>query len=149
MTERFPNAYLGDTNARIAVDISQMVGIRFGENIRAYVNRDGDASALTAIPLAIAGWIRYLLAVDDDGKPMELSPDPMIPELRALLAGVRFGDPESVGDTLRPLLSNDRIFGSDLYEAGVGTKIEEMVKDMVSGIGGVRSALKKYLQTEE
>lgn len=32
----FPNQYLGDTAQRIAVDISQMVGIRFGETIKAY-----------------------------------------------------------------------------------------------------------------
>ncbi|MER2063882.1 MAG: mannitol dehydrogenase family protein, partial [Alkalibacterium sp.] len=40
---RFPNPYLGDTSARIAVDISQMTAIRFGETIKAYVERDGSA----------------------------------------------------------------------------------------------------------
>lgn len=35
--DRFPNEYLGDTNLRLAVDVSQMVGIRFGETIKAYV----------------------------------------------------------------------------------------------------------------
>ena len=93
MAVRFPNPCLGDTSARIAVDISQMVGIRFGENIKAYVSRYGSAERLTAIPLAIAGWIRYLLAVDDEGRPFELSPDPMLPELREQLAGVEFGRP--------------------------------------------------------
>ena len=33
--ERFPNEYLGDTNLRLAVDVSQMVGIRFGETVKA------------------------------------------------------------------------------------------------------------------
>ena len=149
MNERFPNAFLGDTNARIAVDISQMTGIRFGENIKAYCNKDGDASGLTAIPLAIAGWIRYLLAADDDGKPMELSPDPMLPELTALLEGIRLGDPDSLGDRLKPLLSNERIFGTDLYDAGIGNKIEAMIRDMLAGRGAVREALVKYLNTEE
>ena len=46
-----PNEYLGDTNLRLAVDVSQMVGIRFGETIKAYVAKFGDASRLTAIPL--------------------------------------------------------------------------------------------------
>ena len=31
---RFPNEYLGDTNLRLAVDVSQMVGIRFGETVK-------------------------------------------------------------------------------------------------------------------
>ena len=147
MEERFPNAYLGDTNARIAVDISQMVGIRFGETIKAYITRYGDASALTGIPLAIAGWIRYLLAEDDRGQHMELSPDPMLPELTSLLSGIEPGDPDSMGSRLRPLLSNGRLFGTDLYEAGIGDKTEEMVREMLKGKGAVRTALRKYLNT--
>ena len=42
--DRFPNEYLGDTNLRLAVDVSQMVGIRFGETVKAYVTKYGDAS---------------------------------------------------------------------------------------------------------
>ena len=145
MTERFPNAYLGDTNARIAVDISQMVGIRFGENIKAYTSEYGNASKLTAVPLAIAGWIRYLLAVDDEGKPFELSPDPLLAELTGMIDNVRVGDPDSLGDSIRPLLSNANIFGSDLYEAGIGEKIESMVKKMLEGPGAVRNTLSSYL----
>ena len=142
---RNSNPYLGDTSARIAVDISQMVGIRFGENIKAYLSREGSAQRLTAIPLAIAGWIRYLLAVDDEGKPFELSPDPMIPELRAYLIGVEFGKPESLTNQLRPILSNANIFGCDLYAAGIGEKIEDMVRQELAGPGAVRATLKYHL----
>ena len=53
----------------------QMVGIRFGETVKAYVKKFGDASRLTAIPLGIAGWLRYMLAVDDEGNKFELAPD--------------------------------------------------------------------------
>ena len=146
MTERFPNKYLGDTNARIAVDISQMVGIRFGETIKAYVQRDGDASALIGIPLAIAGWIRYLVGVDDQGDAFDLSPDPMLPELGGIIKGIEFGESDSVGDKLRPLLSNVNIFGSDLYLDGIGDIIESMVKEMLAGKGAVRNTLRYYLR---
>lgn len=142
---RFPNPYLGDTSQRIAVDISQMVGIRFGETIKAYVNRYGSAEKLTGLPLAIAGWLRYLLQVDDNGNIFELAPDPMIPQLQARLAGIEAGRPESLQDQLRPILSNAHIFGSNLYAAGIGEKIEEMVRDMLAGPGAVRRTLKKYL----
>lgn len=145
MAVRFPNPYLGDTSARIAVDISQMVGIRFGETIKAYVARDGSAEELTAIPLAIAGWLRYLLAVDDKGRVFELSPDPMLPTLRAQLAGVELGKPDSLTDQLRPILSNANIFGSDLYAAGIGEKIEAMVRRQLAGPGAVRETLIHYL----
>ncbi len=145
LTERFPNAFLGDTSARIAVDISQMVAIRFGETVKAYVARDGSAEKLIAVPLAIAGWLRYLLAVDDRGEEISLSPDPMIPYLRGHLEGVEFGRPETLGDRLRPVLSNENIFGVDLYAAGLGEKIEGMVREELGGVGAVRRTLKKYL----
>ena len=122
-----------------------MVGIRFGETIKAYVARDGSAAKLTAIPLAIAGWIRYLLGVDDNGEPMELSPDPMIPYMKEQLSGIRFGCPESVDGRLKNVLSNETIFGTDLYKAGIGGLIEEMVSSEIEGSGAVRQTLKKYL----
>lgn len=143
---RFPNPYLGDTSARIAVDISQMVGIRFGETIKAYQNRCGGAEKLNAIPLAIAGWLRYLLAVDDEGKPFELSPDPMLPELRAALEGIAFGKPDTVGEKLKPILSNERIFGVNLFAAGLGEKIEAMLREELAGPGAVRETLKRRLR---
>ena len=145
MSVRFPNPYLGDTSARIAVDISQMVAIRFGETIKAYMERKGTAGQLTAVPLAIAGWIRYLLAVDDEGKEFELSPDPMLPYLKEQLTGVTFGRPESLTSQLRPLLSNTNIFGISLYEAGLGEKIEDMVREEIAGPGAVRETLIRYL----
>ena len=146
MAVRFPNPYLGDTSARIATDISQMTAIRFGETIKAYVARDGDAKKLTAIPLAIAGWIRYLLGVDDEGQPMELSPDPMIPYMKEQLAGISFGHPESLTDQLKGVLTNETLFGTDLYKAGIGERIEEMVRLEIAGKGAVRKTLKQYLR---
>lgn len=144
-SERFPNVYMGDTSARIATDISQMVGIRFGHTIQAYLDKDGNTDALIAEPLAIAGWMRYLLAVDDQGKSFELSPDPMLKELTAQLGEVKFGQPQSVGQHLRPILSNANIFGLDLYKAGLGERIETMVSEMLAGPGAVRRTLQKYL----
>ena len=145
INERFTNPYLGDTSARIAVDISQMVGIRFGETVKAYVKKDGSAAALKGIPLAIAGWIRYLLAVDDNGDTFELSPDPMAEDMKTALSGVEFENPESLQGKLRPILSNANIFGSDLYEAGIGDRIEEIVRYQISAPGAVRRSLQKYL----
>ncbi len=143
---RFSNPYLGDTPQRIAVDTSQMVGIRFGENIKACVHKYGDAKKLKGIQLAIAGWLRYLLAVDDDGKPFALSPDPMILKLQGQMAGIAWGDPDSLKDQLRPILGNANIFGIDLYEAGIGDDITEMVREEIAGKGAVREVLRKYLK---
>lgn len=142
--DRFPNEYLGDTNLRLAVDVSQMVGIRFGETIKAYVAKYGDASRLTAIPLGIAGWLRYMLAVDDQGNGYELAPDPMKEELQERLKDIVVGKPETFTDQLKGILSNERLFFVDLYQAGVGEKIETMFREMLAGPGAVRAAVHKY-----
>lgn len=143
--DRFPNEYLGDTNLRLAVDVSQMVGIRFGETVKAYVEKYGDASSLTAIPLGIAGWLRYLLAVDDEGKEYELAPDPMKEELQEQLKDIIVGKPETLKNQLKPILSNERLFFTNLYEAGLGEKIETMFREMIGGFGAVKATVHKYV----
>ena len=143
--DRFPNEYLGDTNLRLAVDVSQMVGIRFGETIKAYVEKYGDASRLTALPLGIAGWLRYMLAVDDAGKKYELAPDPMNEEIQEQLKDIVVGQPETFTDQLRPILSNERLFFIDLYKAGVGEKVENMFREMTAGPGAIKATIHKYV----
>ena len=144
--DRFPNEYLGDTNLRLAVDVSQMVGIRFGETMKAYVEKYGDASRLTAIPLGIAGWLRYLLAVDDAGNHYELAPDPMQEELTEQLKDIVVGHPETFKDQLKPILSNERLFFTDLYKDGAGEKIETMFREMIAGPGAVKATIHKYVK---
>lgn len=144
--DRFPNEYLGDTNLRLAVDVSQGVGIRFGETVKAYAEKDGDASKLTAIPLGIAGWLRYMLATDDAGKQYELAPDPMNEEIQEQLKDVVIGQPETLKEQLKPILSNERLFFTDLYKAGIGEKIETMFREMIAGPGAVKETVHKYIQ---
>lgn len=142
---RIPNPFMPDTPQRIATDTSQKVGIRYGETIKAYVAAYGDGRKLKGIPLAIAGWCRYLLGVDDAGKRFELSPDPMAAELKALLEGIQVGRPETYKGQLKGILSNANIFGMDLYDAGIGGLIEAMFLEEIAGPGAVRAVLKKYL----
>ncbi len=149
IAERMPNKYLGDTNARICTDSSQGVGVRFGETIKAYVAEYGTASQLEAIPLALAGWLRYFYGIDDDGQPFELSPDPLAQELKEIVSQVPIGHPECLTGQIRLVLSNVGIFGIDLYEAGIGVKIEAIFKEEIAGCGAVRATLKKYLGHEQ
>ncbi len=142
---RIPNPFMPDTPQRIATDTSQKVGIRYGETIKSYVAKYGDARKLQAIPLALAGWCRYLLAVDDEGRPFELSADPMVPELTEKLSGIEVGRPETYRGQLKPILSNANIFGVDLYQAGIGDTVEAMFLEEIAGVGAVRATLKKYL----
>ena len=144
--ERLTNPYIPDTPQRIATDTSQKIAIRFGETIKSYRDNDSlNPEELIAIPLAIAGWLRYLLGIDDSGKEMDLSPDPLIDELTNKLEGIKFGEPVSVKEQLKPILSNEDLMGLDLYEVNLGNKIESYFKEMIQGSNAVRSTLKKYL----
>lgn len=146
LKERLPNPFIPDTPQRIACDTSQKIPVRFGETIKTYYELPGrDAGGLTFIPLVLAGWCRYLIGVDDLGNRMELSPDPMLDELRVYVQGVKLGDTGPIGHRLKPLLSNGRIFGMDLYQAGLGAKIEGFFCEMLAGRNAVRKVLEKYV----
>ena len=144
VNERLPNPFMPDAPQRIATDTSQKVGIRFGETIKSYAAA-GKASELEAIPLAIAGWLRYLLALDDSLEPLEVSSDPLKDELQGKLLGIEIGKPETVGGKLIPILENETIFGSSLVKAGLSEKITEYFKELIAGKGAVRATLKKHL----
>ncbi len=143
---RFPNPFMPDTPQRIACDTSLKLPIRFGETIKAYAADPAkDVGTLKLVPLVLAGWCRYLLAVGDDGKPFEVSPDPMYAEVSAHLAGIKLGDTGPFHAQLKPILSDARIFAVDLYAAGLGEKVEGYFAELVAGPGAVRGTLKKYL----
>lgn len=146
MQERFPNPYLGDTCLRLCTDSSQGLGVRFGVTIKSYVEKYGDAKKLTGIPLAIAGWLRYLLGVDDNGNRYELAPDPMAEEMQKRLSTIVIGEPSSFTDQLKWILSNENVFYINLYTAGIGTLIEEIFREEIAGPGAVRATVQKYLK---
>ena len=143
---RIPNPFMPDTPQRIATDTSQKLSIRFGETIKAYERSDElKTSDLKLIPLVFAGWLRYLLAVDDNGNEFELSPDPMLQSLRPVLSEIQPGKTENVEEVLRPVLMDKKIFGVDLYEVGLAEKVCDYFKEMLKGPGAVRETLKKYV----
>lgn len=144
--KRLPNPYIPDAPQRIATDTSQKVAIRYGETIKKYVDRDDkDVTELKFIPLTIAGWMRYLLGVDDKGNAFTPSSDPLLAELQEKLSTITLGYTGEVHSALESILSNVTIFGLNLYEAGLGEKIESYFKEMITSPGAVREVLKKAL----
>lgn len=141
VNERLVNPNIPDTPQRIAMDTSQKVGIRFGQTIKAYmVDENLDASSLVGIPLAIAAWCRYLVGIDDSGTPFELSADPLKDALTKHFEGIQIGDKAD----LKPILCNKEIFGVDLYEAGLGDKIQMYFDEMLAKVNGVAKTISKY-----
>ncbi|MFU0824182.1 mannitol dehydrogenase family protein [Clostridium sp.] len=142
---RLPNPFMPDTPQRIASDTSQKLGIRFGETIKAYVKDPNlDVNSLNFIPLVIAGWCRYLMGIDDNGDTFELSPDPLLSVLIPIMNDVKLSENNDIHKPLSKILSNKSIFGVDLYEVGLGEKVEAYFKELNSGKGAVRSTLQKH-----
>jgi fructuronate reductase len=143
LTKRLPNPFMPDAPQRIATDTSQKLPIRFGETLKAY-KRDGlDISALKLIPLVLAGYARYLSGLSDDGEVFEQSTDPMLSELKKVVSGYTLGGDNDYS-TLKALYSRKDVFAVDLYEIGLGEKIEGLVKELYAGKGAIRATLKKY-----
>ena len=69
----------------------------------------------------------------------------LLAALQEQLSGIELGKPETVEGKLGGILSNPAVFASDLVKAGLATKIEGMVKELVAGPGAVRATLQKYL----
>ncbi|MBP5197740.1 MAG: mannitol dehydrogenase family protein [Lachnospiraceae bacterium] len=135
INHRLPNPFMPDTPQRIATDTSQKLAIRFGETVKNYKNAGLDVGELKLIPLVFAGWLRYLSGVDDSGNAFELSPDPLLSELLPL---IKNGDVERI-------ISNEKIFGTDLYEAGLADKVLAYYEELNKGPGAVRATLEKYV----
>ena len=144
---RIPNPFMPDTPQRIATDTSQKLAIRFGETIKAYkASGELDVMDLKLIPLVFAGWLRYLMAVDDEGNAFELSPDPLLDTVCPYVAGIKLGDDVDVDAVLKNVLSDKAIFGVDLYEVGLAERVCGYFKELIAGPGAVRATLKKYVE---
>lgn len=142
ITERLPNPYIPDAPQRIATDTSQKIPVRYGETIKSYVKSQSlDPSQLKAIPTVIAAWLRYLLAIDDDGNKFQPSSDPLLEDMQQKLNGIELGKPETADGKLKDILSNEILFGVNLYSVGLGESIEVTFKSMLDGKGAVRKVL--------
>ena len=145
LNRRLPNPFMPDAPQRIATDTSQKLSIRFGETIKAYKERGLDMNDLVLIPLVLVGYARYIKGIDDEGKAFEPSPDPLLAELSAIVAPLEVKEGPQDFSCLKALYTRKDVFGVDLYEAGLGEKIEGMVAELYAGPGAVRKTLHKYV----
>ncbi len=142
---RIPNPFMPDTPQRIATDTSQKLAIRFGETIKAYAAAPSlNVADLKLIPLVFAGWLRYLMGVDDNGNAFTPSPDPMLAEASSYVADVKLGEAFDAKKTLAPILSNAKIWGVDLCALGMDTLVCDYFTELTAGTGAVAATLAKY-----
>ncbi|WP_305152314.1 mannitol dehydrogenase family protein [uncultured Dubosiella sp.] len=143
---RFPNPFMPDAPQRIATDTSQKLSVRFGETIKSYAQDETlDPANLEAIPLVFAGWLRYLMQINDNGNRFEASADPLLDELYPLVSGIQLGDVVTVED-LKPILTNAKVFGIDLIEYGMADKVVALFNQMNAKEGAIRSTLHEVVE---
>ncbi len=144
---RIPNPFMPDTPQRIATDTSQKLAIRFGETIKAYEkNPDLNTADLKLIPLVFAGWLRYLMALDDKGNAFTPSSDPLLEAASAYVKDFTLSAAPKDLTCLDPLLSNEKVFGVDLTAIGMADLVKKYFTELSSGVGAVESTLKKYVK---
>lgn len=146
---RIPNPFMPDTPQRIATDTSQKLSIRYGETIKAYEKSSTlQTSDLKMIPLVFAGWLRYLTGKNDRLEDFPVSPDPMADILGSVVSSVKLDGTCSVEHAeslLHPVLENEKIWGVNLYDAGLAPSVCHYFIEMTKGAGAVRSTLEKYV----
>lgn len=143
---RIPNPFLPDSPQRIATDTSQKLSIRFGETIKAYeASPDLHTEDLKLIPLVYAGWLRYLMGIDDEGRDFTPSSDPLLEEARQYVADYELSFSPKDLSKLDALLANEKIFGVNLHAIGMDTLVKQYFAELSSGVGAVAAALKKYV----
>ncbi|MCM1569194.1 MAG: mannitol dehydrogenase family protein [Roseburia sp.] len=143
---RIPNPFMPDTPQRIATDTSQKLAIRFGETIKAYEKSPSlKTEDLKLIPLVFAGWLRYLMAVDDKGNAFTPSADPLLEKAGAYVKDYELSNTPKDLSGLDTLLSNEKIFGVDLTAIGMAELVKTYFAELSSGTGAVEATLKKYV----
>ncbi|WP_437616064.1 fructuronate reductase [Erwinia sp. V71] len=105
LIERFSNPALHHRTWQIAMDGSQKLPQRMLDSIRHHLAHGSDWRHLA---LGVAGWMRYVLAVDEQGNAIEVV-DPLLAQLQDINQRYPAGDAR-----VTALLTISAIFGTDL-----------------------------------
>lgn len=105
LIERYHNTALKHRTWQIAMDGTQKLPQRMLDSVRYHLKHNSNFDCLA---LGIAGWMRYVGGIDEQGQPIEVS-DPNLTQLQSLVNASQEG-PERVN----ALLSLDLVFGNEL-----------------------------------
>lgn len=129
---RFANPALQHRTRQIAMDGSQKLPQRLLNTIRAQLEREGPIDALS---LAVAGWIRYCLGRNEQGKAYKVD-DP----LTTRFARISAETPLEATALIERFLTLREVFGTDLAEnSGFRVKVTKALEDLLR-IGAAATA---------
>ncbi|WP_340617904.1 fructuronate reductase [Xenorhabdus entomophaga] len=117
LIERFTNPALKHQTWQIAMDGSQKLPQRMVDSIEWHLLRGSDYRHLA---LGVAGWMRYISGVDEQGQPIDVR-DPLKETFAAIFAAIptQYGSGHSVAvaeDVVKELLAIESIFGKKLVK---------------------------------
>ncbi|MDA8496111.1 mannitol dehydrogenase family protein [Kluyvera georgiana] len=109
LIERYTNPALRHRTWQIAMDGSQKLPQRMLDSVRWHL---ADNSSFTLLALGVAGWMRYVGGVDEQGNAIEVC-DPLLPVIQAAVQQSEEGE-----SRVKALLAIEAIFGNDLPQQG-------------------------------
>lgn len=109
LIERYTNPALRHRTWQIAMDGSQKLPQRMLDSVRWHL---ADNSSFTLLALGVAGWMRYVGGVDEQGHAIEVC-DPLLPVIQAAVQQSEEGE-----SRVKALLAIEAIFGKDLPQQG-------------------------------
>lgn len=104
---RYENRAIKHRTGQIATDGTQKLPQRMLDSLRWHLQRGSDCDLLL---LGVAGWMRYVGGVDEQGQPIEIR-DPMKSQLAECVAASEDGEAR-----VRALLAIREVFGEDLAQ---------------------------------
>ena len=109
LIERYTNPALRHRTWQIAMDGSQKLPQRMLDSVRWHL---ADNSSFALLALGVAGWMRYVGGVDEQGNAIEVC-DPLLPVIQAPVQQSEEGE-----SRVKALLAIEAIFGKDLPQEG-------------------------------
>lgn len=105
LIERYSNPALRHRTWQIAMDGSQKLPQRMLDSVRWHI---AHGSRFDLLALGVAGWMRYVGGVDEQGEAIEIS-DPLLPVIQNAVQSSKEGE-----ERVQALLAIDAIFGREL-----------------------------------
>lgn len=136
LTERYTNPALRHRTWQIAMDGSQKLPQRMLDSIRWHL---ADNSDFTLLALGVAGWMRYVGGVDEQGAVIEVC-DPLLAVIQQTVAQSAEGEAR-----VKALLGIEAIFGNELpHDATFVSKVTDAYLSLLAK--GAKATVAEYVK---
>ncbi|ECC8923215.1 mannitol dehydrogenase family protein [Salmonella bongori] len=136
LIERYSNPALRHRTWQIAMDGSQKLPQRMLDSVRWHLANHSDFDLLA---LGVAGWMRYVGGVDEQGKAIDVS-DPLLPVIQRAVANSKEG-----ASRVEALLGITEIFSTDLPQSVLFTQKVKTAYDKLLTYGA-KASVAKYAE---